>query len=177
MTTQTAIFGAGCFWSQEALFKELKGVIGVTPGYAGGSKANPTYEEVGSGETGHAETIKVEFDPAQITYRDLLEVFFFVHDPTTLNRQGNDVGTQYRSVILYQDETQKKEAEEFIAKLRQEKVFKNPIVTEIKKFDQFYSAENYHQDYFSKNKVAPYCLVVIGPKLLKFRKKFKDLLK
>jgi peptide-methionine (S)-S-oxide reductase len=177
MIKQIAIFGAGCFWSQEALFKELKGVISVTPGYAGGFKVNPSYEEVGSGLTGHAETIKVEFDPSQITYRDLLEVFFFVHDPTTLNRQGNDVGTQYRSLILYQDEAQKKEAEEFIAKFKQDKAFKNPIVTEITKFDKFYPAENYHLDYYENNKVAPYCLLVIGPKLSKFRKKFKTLLK
>jgi peptide-methionine (S)-S-oxide reductase len=174
---QTAIFGAGCFWSQEALFKELKGVISATPGYAGGSKANPTYEEVGSGATGHAETIKIEFDPAQITYHDLLEVFFFAHDPTALNRQGNDVGAQYRSLILYTDETQKKEAEEFIAKLNNDKVFKNQIVTEIKKFEQFYPAEKYHQDYYDKNKGAPYCLLVIGPKMLKFQEKFKNLLK
>lgn len=176
MTIQTAYFGAGCFWSVETLFKQLKGVKSVTPGYAGGSMVSPTYEDVGGGLTGHAETVKIEFEPEIITYQDLLEVFFFVHDPTTLNRQGNDVGSQYRSLILFTDEEQKKLAETYIAKLTAEKFFKDPIVTEVKKFEQFYSAEKYHQDYFSKNKSAPYCLLVIGPKLGKFTNKFKHLI-
>lgn len=174
---QTAIFGGGCFWSQEALFKHLKGVIAVTPGYAGGKVANPSYEQVSSGTTGHAEVIKIDFDPAVISYRQLLGVFFFTHDPTTLNRQGNDIGTNYRSLILYSSDEQKQEAEDYIAKLTREKAFKNPIVTEIKKLDKFYSAEAYHQQYFEKNRAAPYCLVVIGPKLAKFKKKFAKLLK
>jgi peptide-methionine (S)-S-oxide reductase len=174
---QVAYLGAGCFWSVETLFKQLKGVQSVTPGYAGGNSPKPSYEDVGSGLTGHAEVVKIEFDPQIINYQDLLNVFFFVHDPTSLNRQGNDTGTQYRSLILYTDEDQHQAAIAAIDKLKQTKVFSQPIVTEIKKSTEFYPAEKYHQSYFEKNQTAPYCVLVIGPKLVKFQKKFEALLK
>ncbi|MCX6743927.1 MAG: peptide-methionine (S)-S-oxide reductase MsrA [Candidatus Parcubacteria bacterium] len=174
---QTAYFGGGCFWCTEATFKEVKGVVSVVPGYAGGTMYKPKYEDVSGGSTGHAEIIKIEFDPQVISYHQLLEIFFATHDPTTLNCQGNDVGTQYRSVILYDSEDQKNNAEGFIGKLTKDKVFAKPIVTEIKKMDKFFEAEKYHHDYYAQNKVAPYCLFTINPKLSKFRKKFKNILK
>lgn len=175
MAKETATFGAGCFWCTEAIFKELKGVEKVIPGYAGGTMPNPTYAEVCSDTTHHAESVQVTFDPKVISYKDLLNVFWSVHDPTTLNRQGNDVGTQYRSVIFYHNENQKQEAEQ--SKLEAQKFWKDPIVTPIVPFTNFYPAEDYHKDYYQKNPDAPYCQVVINPKLTHFREKFKDKLK
>lgn len=174
---ETAVFGGGCFWCTEAIFLKLKGVVSVMPGYSGGKKPNPTYEEVCGGNTGHAEVIKIDFDPTQVSYRDLLEVFFSTHDPTTLNRQGNDVGEQYRSVIFYTNEKQKQEAEGFIRELEQEKVFASEIVTQLEPFEKFYDAEDYHKNYFERNQNNPYCMVVINPKLEKFKKKFVSLMK
>ena len=166
---ETAILGAGCFWCVEAVFERLPGVQSVVAGYAGGTKPNPTYEEVCSDTTGHAEVAQITYDPAKISYERLLEVFWEAHDPTTLNRQGADAGTQYRSVIFYHDERQKLAAE----KLKEEaqKNFRDPIVTEIKLLTNFYKAENYHQDYFNKNPSAPYCRFVIKPKLEKLHLK------
>ena len=175
--TETAFFGGGCFWCTEAVFSRLKGVSKVTPGYAGGSSANPTYQMVASGVTGHAEVIKIEYNPGIVSFENLLEVFFATHDPTTLYCQGNDVGTQYRSIILYQSEDQKKAAEDFIKKLTAEKVFAKPIVTEITPLGDFYEAEKYHAEYYDKNTANPYCQAVISPKLAKFRKKFSRFLK
>jgi len=172
----TAIFGGGCFWCTEAVFKMLKGVQSVVPGYAGGTKEKPTYEEVSSGRTGHAEVIKIEFDPAAISYRELLTVFFATHDPTTLNRQGADVGTQYRSVIFYTDESQKEEAGKFIAELNASSKEGNPVVTEVKPLGNFYEAEEYHKDYYKNNPQNSYCEVVINPKLKKVQKEFAALL-
>ena len=176
--TETATFGTGCFWCTEAIFKELDGVISATSGYSGGAAVNPTYKEVCSGETGHAECIQVVYDPAKITYDELLEVFWKVHDPTTLNRQGADVGTQYRSAIFYHNDDQKQKAEKYKAELDKSGAFDRPIVTEITKFDKFYPAEDYHQDYYANNKDSnPYCSIVIRPKLEKFEKVFKSKLK
>lgn len=169
--------GSGCFWCTETIFEKLKGVESAVSGYSGGKTQNPTYKEVCSGETGHAEVIQVTFDPSIISYSELLEVFWKVHDPTTLNRQGNDVGTQYRSVIFYHNEEQKKLAEAYISKLEDANIFSDPIVTEITKFDKFYIAENYHQDYYEQNKREPYCNFVITPKVEKFKKIFKEKLK
>jgi peptide-methionine (S)-S-oxide reductase len=174
---ETAVFGGGCFWCTEAIFQRLKGVAAVSSGYAGGEKDNPTYEEVSSGSTGHAEVIKIEFDPKQIRFRDLLEVFFAMHDPTTLNRQGADEGTQYRSVILYANEEQKQEAEKFIAEVTNEKIFQSPVVTQLQKLGKFYEAEQYHKDYYNNNQSKGYCQVVINPKLEKFKKNFASLQK
>lgn len=174
---EKATLGSGCFWCTETIFEKLKGVESSVSGYSGGKTVNPTYKEVCSGETGHAEVIQVTFDPSIISYKELLEVFWKVHDPTTLNRQGNDVGTQYRSVVYYHSDEQKKIAEEYKNKLENAKIFKNPIVTEITKFDKFYPAENYHQDYYELNKSEPYCNFVITPKVEKFREVFKDKLK
>ena len=174
---ETAVFGGGCFWCTEAVFKMLKGVKSVLPGYSGGAKPNPTYEEVCGGQTGHAEVIEIKYDPAQIKFRDLLTVFFATHDPTTMNRQGADVGTQYRSVIFYTTEAQRDEAAEFIAELNESSEAGSPIVTEIVPLDKFYPAENYHRDYYAKNKGNPYCEVVINPKLQKVQKEFAKLLK
>ena len=171
--SESAVFGSGCFWCSEAVFSELQGVREVTPGYAGGSKANPSYEEVCSGTTGHAEVARVTFDPAAISYRELLEVFFSTHDPTTLNRQGADVGTQYRSVIFYADESQRSEADAMIRELSSEGVFRNPIVTEVAPLHAFYPAEDYHREYFARNPSKPYCQAVIAPKLAKFRAHWK----
>jgi peptide-methionine (S)-S-oxide reductase len=175
--TDTATFAAGCFWCVEAVFQELKGVLSVTSGYTGGKVKNPTYREVCSGLTGHAEACQIVYDPAVISYDELLEAFWASHDPTTLNRQGADQGTQYRSAIFYHNEQQKKLAEAYKAKLNSEKAFDNPIVTEISPASIFYKAEDYHQNYFIENGDAPYCTYVIGPKLEKFRKVFKDKLK
>ncbi len=172
----TAIFGGGCFWCTEAVFKMLRGVKSVAPGYAGGTKENPTYDEVSSGTTGHAEVIKIDFDPAQIGFTDLMTVFFSSHDPSTLNRQGNDIGTQYRSVILYTNPDQKEQAEKFIAELQNSTAEGAKIVTEVKPLETFYPAENYHADYYARHKDAPYCQIIINPKLEKVQKKFADLL-
>ncbi|RCW38721.1 peptide-methionine (S)-S-oxide reductase [Marinilabilia salmonicolor] len=174
---ETAILGGGCFWCIEAVFEELQGVTKVESGYSGGKIANPTYREVCSGLTGHAEVIRVFFDPARITYKEILSVFFSVHDPTTLNRQGADVGTQYRSVIFYNSEQQRQEAEEVIEELKRQEVYNKPVVTEISPAGDFFVAENYHQNYFENNPNQPYCQVVINPKLKKFREKFEQKLK
>jgi peptide-methionine (S)-S-oxide reductase len=171
--TEAAIFGGGCFWCTEAVFDELRGVVSVMPGYAGGSAKNPTYEEVCGGSTGHAEVIRIEFDPSKISYRDLLTVFFATHDPTTPNRQGNDVGTQYRSIVLHTNEEQKQEAEKFIQELKASA----PVVTEMKPLGEFYEAEDYHRKYFAKNPYQPYCQFMIPPKLQKLHKQFTELLK
>ncbi|KKT81925.1 MAG: hypothetical protein UW79_C0013G0052 [Candidatus Yanofskybacteria bacterium GW2011_GWA2_44_9] len=160
MKNQIAVFGGGCFWCTEAVFAQLKGVVSVMPGYAGGSTPNPTYESVCGGKTGHAEVIKIEFDPEIISYEDLLTVFFAVHDPTTLNRQGNDVGTQYRSIILYTDEQQKIQAENVVSELSKEG---DRVVTEIKPLEKFHPAEDYHKDYYAKNPDQAYCRLVINP--------------
>jgi peptide-methionine (S)-S-oxide reductase len=175
--TQVAVFGGGCFWCTEAVFDELRGVTSVVSGYAGGTVKNPTYEQVCGGGTGHAEVIRIEFDPSQISFRDLMTVFFATHDPTTLNRQGNDVGTQYRSAILYADDEQKREAESFIKELDGAKTFSKPIVTTLEPLGEFYAAENYHQKYYANNPYQPYCQYMIPPKLDKLHKKFSELLK
>ena len=178
MVTDTATFGTGCFWCTEAIFKELNGVVSVQSGYAGGKTKNPTYQEVSSGTTGHAECVQIVFHPTVITYVELLEVFWQVHDPTTLNRQGGDYGTQYRSVIFYDNTEQKKLAELYKSKLIESNAFENRIVTEIAPLTIFYKAENYHQDYFLLNKNKnPYCSIVIQPKLEKFKKVFQSKLK
>ncbi len=175
--TETAVLGGGCFWCTEAVFKMLRGVSSVLPGYSGGTTKNPTYDQVCSGTTGHAECTKVEFDPSQITYRDILTVYFGSHDPTTLNRQGNDVGTQYRSVIFYTTPEQKKTAEDFIKELNDSNKDGKKIVTEVVPLTEFYVAENYHKDYYERNKDAPYCEIIINPKLEKVQKQFANLLK
>lgn len=171
------IFGGGCFWCTEAVFKILKGVISVTPGYSGGTKEKPTYAEICGGKTGHAEVVRIEYDPKMISLNDLLTVFFATHDPTTPNRQGADVGTQYRSVIFYSDDEQKQEAEKFIKDLNASNEKGAVIVTEVKPLKNFFEAENYHKDYYAKNKGNPYCQVVINPKLEKVQEKFSELLK
>jgi peptide-methionine (S)-S-oxide reductase len=174
---EKATFGGGCFWCTEAVFQQLKGVESVVSGYAGGRLENPTYQAVCTGATGHAEVVQITFDPAVIPYTDLLEVFWKTHDPTTLNRQGNDIGPQYRSVIFCHGEEQKKLAEHYKKKLDQSGAFDAPVVTEIRPFAQFYPAEKYHQDFFARNPRQPYCASVIRPKLEKFRKVFRDKLK
>ena len=175
--TQVATLAGGCFWCLEAVFDELKGVLSVESGYSGGQVSNPSYKQVCSGMTGHAEVVQVTFDPGLITFKDLLKVFFTIHDPTTLNRQGADVGSQYRSAIFYHDEEQKQVAEEVIREISQAGIWDNPIVTEVTEFDKFYAAEDYHQEYFSNNPYQPYCMAVIAPKVLKFRKHFVEMLK
>lgn len=172
-----ATLGAGCFWCIEACFKDLKGVISVTSGYAGGHVENPTYKAVCEGTTGHAEIARVVFDDAEISFDELLELFWFVHDPTQLNRQGNDIGTQYRSVIFYHDEMQQAIAEAYKHRLTEEKVWDKPIVTEISALTNYYPAEDYHQDYFELNPGNAYCQSVVRPKVEKFRKVFADRLK
>ncbi len=174
---EIAVFGGGCFWCTEAVFKMLRGVTAVGPGYAGGTVANPTYDQVSSGKTGHAECIKIEFDPSQISYRNLLTVFFGSHDPTTRNRQGNDEGPQYRSAIFYTTPEQKIDAEKIIAEINASNASGAPIVTEVEPLDTFYDAENYHKDYYANNKGNAYCEIVINPKLQKVQKQFADLLK
>jgi len=171
---EIATFGSGCFWCTEAIFQELKGVESAISGYSGGNVKNPTYDAVCSGTTGHAEVIQVKFNPEIISFTELLEVFWQTHDPTTLNRQGADVGTQYRSVIFYHNPEQKELAEKFKQKLNAAGIYSNPIVTEITEFDTFYKAEEYHQEYYNNNKSQPYCNFVITPKLEKFKKVFKD---
>ena len=174
---QLATLGGGCFWCLEPVFAELVGVSDVVCGYAGGSLPNPSYAQVCTGTTGHAEVVQVRFDPAQITYRDLLQVFFSAHDPTQLNRQGNDVGTQYRSVIFYHSAEQKEAAEAVIAELEAAGIWPQPIVTELNQLDTFYPAEDYHQGYFYNNPQQPYCQIVIAPKLAAFRRRFARRLK
>jgi peptide-methionine (S)-S-oxide reductase len=170
---EIATFGTGCFWCTEAVFQQLKGVISVVSGYSGGHVENPSYEQVTTGRTGHAEVCQIEFNPDQISFEELLEVFFQTHDPTTMNRQGNDVGPQYRSVIFYHSEEQRKIAERVKDELEANKTFKNPIVTEITAFSKFYAAEDYHQNYFRNNPNQGYCRYVIAPKVDKFEKVFK----
>ena len=177
ITTETTTLGSGCFWCTEAIFLRVKGVLKVESGYSGGSVPNPTYEAVCTGKTGHAEVCQITFDPSIISFTDLLEVFFKTHDPTTLNRQGADVGTQYRSVIFYHSEQQKSISEKIISKLNEEKIWDNKIVTEISPIRKFYKAEDYHQDYYSRNEYQPYCSFVITPKIEKFEKVFSDKLK
>lgn len=174
---ETATFGSGCFWCTEAIFLNIDGVATVVSGYMGGKVKNPTYKEVCSGLTGHAEVIQVTFDPEKVSYDQLLEIFWQTHDPTTLNRQGADVGTQYRSVVFYHSEQQKKRAEFYRSRLEEEGAFNDPIVTEISPATTFYKAEDYHQNYYNLNNNAPYCTFVIKPKLEKFKKAFKDKLK
>jgi peptide-methionine (S)-S-oxide reductase len=173
----TATFGNGCFWCTEAVFQQLEGVLKATSGYTGGHVKNPTYKEVCSGETGHAEALQIVYDPAKITFDDLLEVFWQTHDPTTLNRQGNDVGTQYRSAVFYHNEEQKLKAEKYKAELTKSGAWENPVVTEIVPAQLFYKAEDYHQNYYNENGSQPYCYFVVRPKVEKFRKVFKDKLK
>jgi peptide-methionine (S)-S-oxide reductase len=173
----TATFGTGCFWCTEAVFQQLKGVQSVTSGYTGGKVKNPTYQQVCSGETGHAEVVQVVYDPKVLSFDELLEVFWKTHDPTTLNQQGHDVGTQYRSAIFYHDAEQKKLAEEYKLKLDKSGAFNRPIVTEITAVSEFYPAEQYHQNYYNENNNAGYCQYVIQPKLDKFKQVFKDKLK
>lgn len=176
--TDTATLANGCFWCTEAIFEELDGVISATSGYTGGQAKNPTYKEVCTGETGHAECLQIVYDPSKISFDELLEVFWQTHDPTTLNRQGADEGTQYRSGIFYHNQEQKEKAEKYKAELNKSGAFDRPIVTEITPFSQFYPAEGYHQQYFENNENSnPYCSIVIRPKLDKFRKVFKDKLK
>ena len=174
---QTATLAGGCFWCLEAVFDEVKGVQSVESGYAGGHVENPSYKAVCTGMTGHAEVARVTFDPDIISYRDLLNVFFGIHDPTTLNRQGADVGTQYRSAIFYHDEQQKKIAEEVIKELEAQKIWDRPIVTTLEKMEVFYMAEDYHQEYFANNPYQPYCMAVVAPKVSKFRKHYMEMLK
>jgi peptide-methionine (S)-S-oxide reductase len=174
---QTATLAGGCFWCLEAVYDEIKGVHSVDSGYAGGHMDNPTYRAVCNGDTGHAEVIQVHFDPNVVSYRDLLNVFFAIHDPTTLNRQGADVGTQYRSAIFYHDEEQKKIAEDLIKELNTQEIWDRPIVTQVERLDKFYMAEDYHQEYFANNPYQPYCMAVVAPKVSKFRKHFLELLK
>ena len=174
---EKATFGMGCFWCSEAVFERVKGVESVVSGYAGGKTSNPTYEEVCSGSTGFAESIQITYDPTVISYDELLEIFWKTHDPTTLNRQGNDIGTQYRSVIFYHNDEQKKLAEEYKEKLDKSGAWDKPIVTEIVPFTNFYKAEDYHQDYYANNPNQGYCAYVIAPKVEKFEKVFKDKLK
>ena len=174
---ETIVFGGGCFWCTEAVFQMLKGVISVEPGYTGGSTENPTYEQICTGKTGHAEVIKIVYDPATIAVRDLLTVFFATHDPSQLNRQGNDVGTQYRSAIFYTTEEQKTEAEKMIAEIDASSTKGGKVVTEVTPLGVFYPAENYHKDYFAKNPEQGYCQLVINPKVEKVQQKFAELLK
>lgn len=176
-TSETAVFGTGCFWCSEAIFKQLRGVTAVMPGYAGGNTPNPSYEQVCSGISGHAEVARIEFDPAEITFAELLEVFWQAHDPTSLNRQGNDVGTQYRSIILTTSERQKEEAERSRKEMEQSGQFSQPIVTAIEALKDFYPAEDYHRDYYALHQSQPYCRLVISPKLQHLRQELKGKLK
>lgn len=176
-TTAVATFGAGCFWCVEAIFQDLNGVYSVESGYMGGEKKDPTYKEVCTGTTGHAEVCRIVYDPRLLTFKDLLEVFWQTHDPTTLNRQGNDVGTQYRSAIFYYSDDQKKESEFYKSELDKSGAFSDPIVTTLEPVDTFYPAEDYHQNYFNQNGDQPYCSFVIKPKVEKFKKAFSSRLK
>jgi peptide-methionine (S)-S-oxide reductase len=174
---EVTTLAGGCFWCLEAVYDELKGVEDVVSGYSGGNVANPSYERVCTGDTGHAEAVQVTFDPQIASYRQLLEVFFTIHDPTSLNRQGADVGTQYRSVIFYHNAEQKAIAEQVMSELEAQKLWKKPIVTELVPFESFYPAEEYHQEYFKRNPYQGYCMVVIAPKVAKFRHKYMESLK
>ncbi len=174
---EVAVLGGGCFWCLDAVFRELNGVTAVASGYAGGTTADPTYEDICTGRTGHAEVVRVTFDPAVLSFRDLLTVFFTIHDPTTRDRQGNDVGTQYRSVVFCQSPEQRATTQALIAELDARKLWSGPIVTEIAGNATFYPAENYHQDYFEQNTRQPYCMLVVAPKVAKFRKAFAARLK
>ena len=174
---QTAIFGGGCFWCVEAVYDRLEGVTAVESGYAGGHVENPTYKQVCNGNTGHAEVVRVTYDPAKVSYGELLDVFFTVHDPTTLNRQGNDVGTQYRSVIFYTSEDQYREAKKKIEELTSARAWPDTIVTSVEPAGKFYVAEDYHQEYFANNGSQPYCQFVVAPKVKKFQQKFAEKLK
>lgn len=175
--SEEAVFGGGCFWCTEAIFQEIKGVESVQPGYSGGTVINPSYREVCTGRTGHAEVIRIEFDPNEIAYAKLLEVFFLTHDPTSLNRQGADVGTQYRSAVFYSNPQQQQTALDLIEKLNEQKVYPQPIVTTVEALINFYPAENYHNDYYEKNRNEAYCRFVIQPKMEKFKAAFETLLK
>ncbi len=174
---EVAVFGGGCFWCTEAVFSELKGVSDVVPGYAGGNFKNPTYTDVCSGKTGHAEVVKITFNPSTISYKQLLDIFFKIHDPTTLNRQGADIGTQYRSVVFYTSKEQEEIAKQKISELNTEKVLPNPVVTEVSELTIFYEAEKYHHNYFINNPMQPYCKFVVNPKVKKFRGAFSPLIK
>ena len=171
---EVTTLGGGCFWCIEAVFAPLRGIESLVSGYAAGSVANPTYRQICTGTTGHAEVVQITYDPREIALEDIYEIFFTMHDPTTLNRQGADVGTQYRSIILYHDEGQRETAETVIARLTREDVFGAPIVTEVEPLDIFYPAEDYHQDYFANNAYQPYCMAVIAPKVAKLRQKYAD---
>ena len=177
MNKEVATFANGCFWCTEAIFKRLKGVISVKPGYSGGTVDNPSYDQVCSGETAHAESLQIELDPSIISFEELLDVFWYTHDPTTLNRQGNDVGTQYRSAIFYHNQKQKDIALKSKENLEEQDVYRDPIVTEIIPFTNFYEAENYHKDYFDRNKDYPYCMFVIDPKVKKLLEKYSSKVK
>lgn len=174
---ETATLAGGCFWCLEAIYDELEGVLSVESGYMGGNTANPSYEEVCGGNTGHAEVVQVSFDPTRVSFRDILQVFFVIHDPTTRNRQGNDVGTQYRSAIFFHTPQQEKVAREVIADLTQAQLYRDPIVTEVQPASAFFMAENYHQEYYARNSEQSYCQFVVAPKVAKFRKHFIDKLK
>lgn len=176
-TTARATLGGGCFWCLEAVFRRLRGVVSVDSGYAGGETADPTYEAVCTGTTGHAEVVQIEYRPEEIGFEDLLQVFFAVHDPTTPNRQGHDVGPQYRSIVLFHDDEQRRLAEAMIRRLENEGAFENPVVTQVEPLERFYPAEAYHRDYFERNGRQPYCQVVIAPKLGTFRQQFAKLLR
>ncbi len=177
MQLETAILGGGCFWCLEAVYDELIGVESVESGYSGGKVVGPTYQEVCTGATGHAEVVRINFNPQVVSYQDILHIFFTIHDPTTLNRQGADVGTQYRSVIIYRDEGQKQAAEQVIREIETEKIWDKPLVTHVVPFESFYIAEDYHQEYFKKNPYQGYCQMVVAPKVAKFRQKFAVRLK
>ncbi|MEP6947251.1 MAG: peptide-methionine (S)-S-oxide reductase MsrA [Acidobacteriota bacterium] len=174
---ETATLGAGCFWCVEAVFDELVGVEDVVSGYSGGFTENPTYQQVCSEPTGHAEVVQIRFDPEQLSFKELLQVYFTVHDPTTLNRQGNDIGASYRSAIFYHTQKQRQVAEQVIDEINKEAIYDKPIVTEVTPFDKFYPAEDYHQEYFANNPNQPYCTAVVAPKVAKFRQKFVGRLK
>jgi peptide-methionine (S)-S-oxide reductase len=174
---QQAIFGGGCFWCIEAIFQRVQGVESVASGYMGGTNPSPTYKQVCGGDTGHVEVVKITFNPEQVSYRELLDIFFTVHDPTTLNRQGNDAGTQYRSVIFYTSDEQRRESEEFISQLESSKAFGAPVITAVEPAAEFYQAEDYHQNYFNDNRYQPYCMFVVGPKVQKFQQKFGEKLR
>lgn len=174
---EIATFGGGCFWCLEAIYNELKGIIKVESGYAGGTVPNPTYEQVCTGTTGHAEVIQITYDPKVITFKEILNIFFTMHDPTTLNRQGNDVGTQYRSIILYHNQNQKQIAEQVIKENTQARIWNNSIVTQLEPYQTFYKAENYHQEYYKKNPEQTYCKIIIDPKISKLRKQYFEKLK
>lgn len=177
MSTEQAVLGGGCFWCTEAVFLELQGVTAVESGYAGGHVANPTYEQICAKMTGHAEVVRVSFDASVVSYKEVLEVFFATHDPTTMNRQGNDEGPQYRSAIFYSSPEQERVARDVLAEIQKDKVFDDPIVTEISPLDTFWPAERYHQNYYAQNSSQPYCSFVISPKVAKFRRKFAGKLK